>query len=83
MFNFSALIGQATELFHSQNIGELMGEEEPFDLQETITSLGLNAEVLQGLSSDEALNLLQEEAVDVEALGGAPVLEQIKEVIGR
>jgi len=81
MFNFSAIINQATELFHSSNIGELMGEEEPFDLQETLTSLGLDAEVLQGLSPEEALNLLQEKGVEADALGGGPVLEQIREII--
>jgi len=83
MLNFSAIISQATKLFHSQNIGELMGEEEPFDLQETIASLGLDTEILQGLSPDEALNLLQENGVDAETLGGGPVLEQIMEITGR
>ena len=83
MFNFSAVIDQATELLHSSNIGELMGQEEPFDLQEAITALGINAEDLQGLAPEEAMNVLQENGLDFETLGGGPVLEQIREVVAR
>ena len=36
MFNFSLMIDQATELFHSANIGELMNDEAPADLQDAL-----------------------------------------------
>ena len=83
MFNFSLMIDQATELFHSANIGELMNDEAPADLQDALDQAGISSESLQNLAPEEALSMLQENGIDLGSLGDGEALTQIREMIGR
>lgn len=83
MFNFSLIIDQATELFHSSDITELMGDGAPTDVHGAIEQLGLSSEALQNLAPEEALSMLKENGVDLAALGESEALQQIRELFGR
>lgn len=83
MFNFSLMIDQATELFHSSNIGELMNDRTPADLQDAFDQAGISSEMLQNLAPEEALSMLQENGVDLGSLGEGEALIRIREAIGR
>ena len=83
MFNFGSIFEQAAELLHSSNVAELMGEEAPCDLQETMTQFGITPEDLQGLAPEEAMTLLEDRGIDLASLGEGVGLEQINAFIGR
>jgi hypothetical protein len=78
MFNFSVMFDGATRLFHSPNIGELMGDEEPFDLREAIAAAGITPDAMTHLAPDEVVSLLQEKGIDPSELGDEPTPEQIR-----
>ncbi len=83
MFNFSLMIDQATELFHSSNIGELMNDRTPVGLQDAFDQAGISSEMLQNLAPEEALSMLQENGADLGSLGEGEALTRIRETIGR
>ena len=83
MFNFPLMIDQATELFHSPHITELMNNGTPADVHGAIDQLGLSSEGLQNLAPEEALSMLKEHGIDLGALGESDALQQIREMTGR
>lgn len=83
MFNFSAFFDQASELFHSANISELMGDGQPFDLQELIGQAGLDPQELAGLAPDEVITMLQDNGIDAAQLDAIPVVDQLQNLFGR
>jgi hypothetical protein len=80
MINLPIIFDEAVRLFHSPNIAELMGQEEPFDLQEATAIVGIDPSDLALLAPEEVINLLQEKGIDPDGLSGGPVLEQLQAV---
>lgn len=83
MFNFTDLISQATQLFHSPNVDELMNPDGVADLSAILADAGLDLEMLAGPTPDEILAKLSEAGVDPAALSETSMPEQIQALIGR
>lgn len=83
MFSISSVIEHTTELFHSANIAELMGQDAPADIQEALDQIGVTPDVLSSLTPEETLEMLQESGITLETADSVTLLEQIRGLAGR
>ena len=83
MLGFSNAVDRSTKLFHSANIGELMGREDAPDLQEAIDTLGIDPQALRGRAPQDIAASLRAGGVDLDNLSGGPALDQIRRLMAR
>lgn len=82
MINYDVMMDPATELFHSRDMSELFGVEEPYDLAEIVAQTGLGPRDLAGLAPGELIRLLRDHGIEGAQIDPTALGREIASALG-
>lgn len=81
MLDYRVMMDPAIDLFHSRDKGELLGQEEPYDLQEIVAGGRLGPRDLADLSEKQLATKLQDHGFAPALINASALISEIKQAL--
>ena len=81
VLDFRTMMDPAIDLFHSRDKGELLGIEEPYDLQEIVEGSGLGPRDLAELPEDELVFTLKSNGFEPALINASMLIAEVKQAL--